>query len=140
MLNEVHRIVNPRINHPGGLSISGFLRGAYSRGEGRILGGLNIFLVVGHMSVEICLLVSYFFDSTHTSSTIFFKVQTNFHEVMAAFSFLALQSTNRVLNRYSQVLLWGLIGGRGFIRGGLIRGFTVQLYATTNALTKLNSY
>ena len=45
--------------------------GAYS-------GGLKFFLVVGHIPVEIFLLVSYFVHATHTSNTIIFKGQANF--------------------------------------------------------------
>ena len=36
-------------------------------------GGFKIFLIVGHISVEILLIVNYFFDATHTSNTIFLK-------------------------------------------------------------------
>ena len=38
---------------------------AYSKG-GLLEGGLKIFLVVGHIPVEIFLLINYFFDATHT--------------------------------------------------------------------------
>ena len=41
----------------------------------------------------------------------FFKEKATFHYLMAAFSFLALQSTNRLSNRYSQMLGWGLFKG-----------------------------
>ena len=49
---------------------------------------------------------------------------------MTAFSFLALQSTNRLSNRYSHVLGWRLIQGGAYkqfvaVEWGLIRSFTV---------------
>ena len=44
---------------------------AYSKG------GLKIFLVVGHIPVEISLLVNYFFDAAHASNRAFFKGQAN---------------------------------------------------------------
>ena len=54
---------------PGGLFIiSDFCVGAYSIG-----GGLKIFLAVGHIPVEIFLLISYFLDAKHTGNSIFFK-------------------------------------------------------------------
>ena len=51
-----------------------FFMGAYSKRA--YLSGA--FLVVGHIPVEIFLLVNYFFDATHTSNRIFFKGQANF--------------------------------------------------------------
>ena len=51
-------------------------REAYSKGglfKGRLIrGGFKIFLIAGHIPVEIFLLVNYFFDATHTSSRQFF--------------------------------------------------------------------
>ena len=40
-------------------------------------GGLKTFFVVGHIPVDILLLVNYFFDARHTRNRIFFKGQTN---------------------------------------------------------------
>ena len=48
-------------------------------------GILKIFLVVGHIPVEIFLLVNYVFDTTHTSNRIFFTGQANLHLLMTAF-------------------------------------------------------
>ena len=49
----------------------GFFIETYSKG------GLNIFLVVGHIPVEIFLLANYFLDFTYASNGIFFKGQAN---------------------------------------------------------------
>ena len=46
--------------------------GTYSRGA------LKIFLVVGHIPVEIFLLANYFRDVEHTSNRISFRRQANF--------------------------------------------------------------
>ena len=35
-------------------------------------GALKIFLVVGHIPVEVFLLINYFFDATHTSNRVFY--------------------------------------------------------------------
>ena len=48
-----------------------------------LIGGLfegaqKMFLVVGHITVEIFLLINNFFDATHTSNRIFFKGQAKF--------------------------------------------------------------
>ena len=40
-------------------------------------GALKIFLVVGHIKIEIFLLLNYFFDSTHKSNRISFKEQAS---------------------------------------------------------------
>ena len=48
--------------------------GAYSR-----WGAQNISWVVGHIPVEIFLLVDYFFNATHSSNAMFFKGLANFH-------------------------------------------------------------
>ena len=48
--------------------------------EGGLFGGrdLKIFLVVGHILLEIFLLVNHFFDATHTSNKIFLKYRQIF--------------------------------------------------------------
>ena len=57
--------------------------GAYSKGGLKIFlgGGFNIFLVVGHILVEIFLLVNvnYLLDALHTGNRIFFQRQAHFH-------------------------------------------------------------
>ena len=112
-------------------------------------GGLKNLLVVGHISVEISLLVNYLFDAPHISNTIFSKGRKIFRSlmqgsypireskfpdysrfsltfcknglfsrlsrfsrffrfsmspVMAASSFPALYSTNRLSNKYNHML------------------------------------
>ena len=89
----------------GGLSIFwifawGLIRmGTHSKG-----GAYKVFFVVGHTPVEMFLLVNYFIHATHTSNRMFFKGQTSFRYFQAAFSFLALLSTNRLSIRHSHML------------------------------------
>ena len=42
------------------------------------MGALKIFLVVGHIPVEIFPLTGYIFNATHTSNRMFFNQQENF--------------------------------------------------------------
>ena len=51
--------------------------GIFTKGLIRI-GGLKISLIVGHIPVEIFLLVSYFFDATRASNRIFVNGVENF--------------------------------------------------------------
>ena len=60
--------------------LGGFFEGAGDFFEG----GLKSFLVVGHIPVETFLLISYFFDATHTSSRIFHKGCPHFRGGMRA--------------------------------------------------------
>ena len=53
-------------------------------------GGLKMFLVVGHILVEIFLIVHCFFASLHTKNGIFSEGHTIFCYLIAAFSFLFL--------------------------------------------------
>jgi len=53
--------------------MGGYLKGTFSRG------GSKIFLVIGHIPVEIFLLINCFFDVTLTSNWIFFEGQGNVH-------------------------------------------------------------
>ena len=41
-------------------------------------GGFKIFLAVGHIPVEIFLLVNYFFEATHTSNKMFLRARQIF--------------------------------------------------------------
>ena len=61
----------PRINHVGACLLSIFACVP-------IRGCLNIFLVVGRIPVRTFLLVSCFFDATHTSKRMVFTGQANF--------------------------------------------------------------
>ena len=50
-------------------------------------GGLKIVLVLGHIPVEIFLLVKYFFDITHTNIEMLLKGQANFLNYFLPFLF-----------------------------------------------------
>ena len=54
--------------------------GAYTKGGLFGGGGVawKLFLVVGHIPVEIFLLMNHFFDSAHASNRVFFMGQANF--------------------------------------------------------------
>ena len=114
LVHVVMFTVNTRISPLGANLFFGFLHGGLFVG-GRLFRWevLNVFIVVGHISVEICLLINYFFDSTLTSNKVFFKGQANFHLLMTAFSFLALM-TNRLPNRYDYMPGWGLFEGGAY--------------------------
>ena len=80
--------VNPRISPLGaylffeflhwGLFKGGFIQGGvYSKG-GLFKGDLKSLLVVGHIPVEIFLLITYFFDATHTRNRMLHKGRATF--------------------------------------------------------------
>ena len=70
--------VNPRNSpHVGLFLFLDFCIGLIRRG-GLIRGGLQIFLVVGYIPVEIFLLIDYFFKATHRSNRMLSKWQANF--------------------------------------------------------------
>ena len=52
--------------------------GAYTKGS--LFAGVawKLFLVVGHIPVEIFLLMNHFFDAAHASNKVFFMGQANF--------------------------------------------------------------
>ena len=61
-----------------------YSKGAYSRGH------TIISLAVGHIPVEILLLINHFSEATHTINRIFFKGSGKFSQIYDEFFFSAL--------------------------------------------------
>ena len=82
--------VNPRISSLGGLFIFWtFAWGIFRRGS-LYEGSYKSFLIIGHIPVDIVLLVNYFFDATYTSNRVLLKGTGEFSFINDCFSFLAL--------------------------------------------------